>query len=87
VETLPRLLDATRRLATVQAETSVILTITDSAMTVFETPGAALFIGGADTGVLAGVSGCCAALPAGMRPSPQRVHRAAAISGSLTGRD
>src|SRR6185503_3043293 len=42
-------------------------------MTVFETPGAALFIDDADTGVLAGVSGCCAALPAGMRLSPSQV--------------
>ena len=70
METLARLLDATRRLASVQDETSVVQTIADSAMTVFETPGAALFVGGADTGVLAAVSGCCAALPAGMRLSP-----------------
>ena len=41
METLARLLDATRRLASVQDETSVVRTIADSAMTVFETPGAA----------------------------------------------
>jgi signal transduction histidine kinase len=64
---LERLHDATRLLVPLQHESSLAQTIADSARTVFEAPGAALFLLDRDIATLAAVSGTCAMLEPGLR--------------------
>jgi signal transduction histidine kinase len=85
VDTLTRLLDAMRCLAPIHDETSVTQAIADAATRLFEASGAALFIRGGDTAVLAAVSGSCAAVPVGMRLSfSQAPFRTEVPPGTLT---
>src|SRR5688572_11021390 len=74
---LQRLLDATKRLVPLQRVASVSQAIADSALTLFEASGSALFLAEGDGAVLKAVSGSCATLPLDARHTIEGLVNAA----------
>ena len=78
--TITRLVDATRRLATLQAESTLAQLVAEQAMTLFGARGATLFLADGDTAVAVATAGRCPAAPVGMRrPLDDLMHHAGKV--------